>query len=225
MDNHVVGIDLDEVPGGGLSGFIGVWRANGPLRAFKTLARRVLGMDRHFLRSLYAALPEARNASVDFVRCDAAHTGFADADFDVTVSNSVLEHIPDPEALVQEMIRITRPGGVYSHIVHMYTSDTGAHDPRSYLTDRQDLPYWCHLRPAHQHLSAPNCFLNCWRIGDWVSLVDRLLPGAVVENIPQQPSPVIARELASLRAAGELPDYTDVELVTDCLIISWRKPE
>ena len=229
VDNQVVGIDLDELPGGGLSGFIGVWKANGPLRALKTLARRALGMDRHFLRSLYAILPAARDASVEFLRCDAARTGFVDADFDVTVSNSVLEHIPDPEALVQEMIRVTRPGGVFSHIVHLYTSDTGAHDPRSYLADRQSdgkgLPYWCHLRPALQHISAPNCYLNCWRLSEWVSLVERLMPGASVENIPQHPNPVIARELASLRAAGELADYSDAELITDCLIISWRKPE
>jgi len=224
VDNEVVGIDLDELPGGGLAGFMGIWRANGPLRAIKTLARRVLGMDSHFLRSLYAILPQARQASVDFVRCDATRTGFADAKFDVTVSNSVLEHIPDPEALTQEMIRITRNGGVFSHIVHLYTSDTGAHDPRSYLTDRQDLPYWCHLRPTHQDLSMPNCYLNGWRMADWISLVERLLPGAKVENIPQQPSPVIARELAQLRQAGELPDYSDAELITDCLIISWRKP-
>lgn len=223
--NDVVGIDLDEVPGGGLSGFIGVWRANGPLRACKTLARRALGMDRHFLRSLYAILPEARRASVDFVRCDATRTEFADAAFDVTISNSVLEHIPDPEALTEEMIRITRPGGVFSHIVHLYTSDTGAHDPRSYLEDRKALPYWCHLRPAHQHLSAPNCYLNGWRMSDWLALVERQLPGATVDTIPQQASPVIAQELARVRAAGELPDYSDTELVTDCLIISWRKPE
>ena len=224
VSSSVVGIDLDEVPGGGLSGFIGVWRANGPLRALKTLARRMLGMDRHFLRSLYAILPEAQQAHVDFVRCDATRTGFSDAEFDVTVSNSVLEHIPDPIALTQEMIRITRAGGVYSHIVHLYTSDTGAHDPRSYLENRSDLPYWAHLRPQFQNQSTPNCYLNRWRITDWMSLAEQCLPGATVELIPEQAAPAIERELLTLRANGELPDYSDAELITDCLIISWRKP-
>lgn len=224
VDNEVTGIDLDEIPGTGLSGFIDVWRANGPLRACKTLARRALGMDRHFLESLYEILPTARDASVRFERRDATSTGFADGEYDVTTSNSVLEHIPDPEALVKEMIRVTRSGGVFSHIVHLYTSDTGAHDPRSYLQDHASLPYWCHLRPSQQHLSAPNCYLNEWRMEQWLDLVRSLLPGAEVEPIPGEPDPVIAAELARLRDSGELSDYTDAELVTDCLIISWRKP-
>lgn len=224
IENSIVGIDLDEVPGSGISGFVGTWQANGPLRALKTLARRILGMDRQFLQSLYAILPAARDVTVEFVRCDATQTGFKEADFDVTLSNSVLEHIPDPEALTKEMIRITRPGGVYSHIVHLYTSDTGAHDPRSYLSERSELPYWSHLRQEHQHLSTPNCYLNRWRLDQWLGLVERQLPGAVVERLPQKPGPVILRELENLREAGELSEFSDAELVTDVLIISWRKP-
>lgn len=224
VDNEVTGIDLDEIPGTGLTGFIDVWRANGPLRACKTLARRALGMDRHFLESLHEQLPGTRDANVRFVRCDATDTGFDDGHYDVTMSNSVLEHIPDPEALVAEMLRITRSGGVFSHIVHLYTSDTGAHDPRSFLQDHSGVPYWCHLRPSQQHLSAPNCYLNGWRMQQWLDLIAGLLPGAEVEAIPAQPDPVIAAELARLRSEGELDDYTDAELVTDCLIITWRKP-
>lgn len=224
VDNQVTGIDLDDLPAGGLGGFMQTWRVNGPVRALKTLGRRALGLDRKFLQSLHDILPATRDVKVEFRRCDAARTGLPGASFDVTVSNSVLEHIPDPAALVQEMIRITRPGGVFSHIVHLYTSDTGAHDPRSYLGEHPGLPYWAHLRVDWSHLSAPNCYLNQWRLQDWLTLFEQVMPGVQLEFIPGQPSPAVARALAELRGNGELRDYSDIELVTDCLIVSWRKP-
>lgn len=222
--NQVTCIDLDEFPTDDISGLLRMWQTNGAMRALKTLGRRLLGMDRQFLSGLYAAMPEARNADVKFLRSDATRTGFANASFDVTVSNSVLEHIPDPEALVQEMVRLTRSGGVFSHIVHSYTSDTGAHDPRSYLLQHPDLPYWCHLRPACQHLSAPNCYLNKWRLADWLAMFERQLPNAYIEKFPGEPAPHVAAALNALRQAGELPDYSDEELLVDVLFVSWRKP-
>lgn len=222
--NHVSCIDLDDLPTDDMAGLFRMWQANGGMRALKTLGRRLLGMDREFLKGLYAVMPEARNADVKFFRSDATHTGFANASFDVTLSNSVLEHIPDPEALVQEMVRLTRPGGVFFHIVHSYTSDTGAHDPRSYLPQHPDLPYWCHLRPAYQQLSAPNCYLNKWRLADWQAMFERQLPNVHIEKLPGEPAPHVADALNAVRQAGELADYSDEELIVDVLFVSWRKP-
>src|ERR671918_1169644 len=37
---------------------------------------------------------------------------FADGAFDLVMSQAVLEHVPDPEAAVDEMVRLLRPGGV-----------------------------------------------------------------------------------------------------------------
>lgn len=36
----------------------------------------------------------------------------ADASVDVAYSSNVLEHVPDPKAMIAELVRITRPGGV-----------------------------------------------------------------------------------------------------------------
>ena len=222
--NQVMGIDLDELPSGGFGGLLKTWRVNGPVRALKTLGRRALGLDRQFLRSLHAILPETRGVNVEFRRCDATRTGLTAESFDVTVSNSVLEHIPDPRALVQEMIRLTRSGGVFSHILHLYTSDTGAHDPRSYIGDHPNLPYWCHLRPGHKEFSSPNCYLNEWRLSEWLSLFVQSMPGVHIEYIPGEPSDTVTQALADVRQSGELSEFSDIELVTDCLIVSWRKP-
>lgn len=39
-------------------------------------------------------------------------TPFADQSFDVTMTHTVLMHVPYPEKVLQEMIRVTRPGGM-----------------------------------------------------------------------------------------------------------------
>jgi SAM-dependent methyltransferase len=54
---------------------------------------------------------------------------------DVTFSSNVLEHVPDPMGLVEEMIRVTRPGGlVYLSFTNWY-SPWGGHEmsPWHYL--------------------------------------------------------------------------------------------
>ncbi len=39
-------------------------------------------------------------------------TPFADKSFDVTMTHTVLMHVPDPEKVLQEMIRVTKPNGL-----------------------------------------------------------------------------------------------------------------
>jgi len=61
-----------------------------------------------------------------------------DGDADVTFSSNVLEHVPDPVGLIEEMIRVTRPGGlVYVAYCNWY-SPWGGHEmsPWHYLGPR-----------------------------------------------------------------------------------------
>jgi SAM-dependent methyltransferase len=58
-----------------------------------------------------------------------------DGGADVTFSSNVLEHVPDPMGLIEEMIRVTRPGGlVYLSFCNWY-SPWGGHEmsPWHYL--------------------------------------------------------------------------------------------
>lgn len=50
-----------------------------------------------------------------YLQRSASDTGLPDRAIDVVVSNSVLEHVADPEATIAELTRITKPGGFAVH--------------------------------------------------------------------------------------------------------------
>jgi SAM-dependent methyltransferase len=50
--------------------------------------------------------------SVDFVVGDVLALDFPSASFDVVHAHQVLQHVPDPNAALREMIRVCRPGGL-----------------------------------------------------------------------------------------------------------------
>lgn len=76
---------------------------------------RVVGVDpsRTFIQ---AARRLAREHGLDrrirFEVGDGARLRFRDGTFDATLAITVLLHTPNPEAILKEMIRVTRPGGV-----------------------------------------------------------------------------------------------------------------
>jgi phosphatidylethanolamine/phosphatidyl-N-methylethanolamine N-methyltransferase len=50
---------------------------------------------------------------------DAQHLGFADATFDVVVAQYVITVVPDPEATLDEFIRVVKPGGEIILVNHI----------------------------------------------------------------------------------------------------------
>lgn len=55
------------------------------------------------------------------ILADATHLPFANSTFDIVGSEQVLEHVPDPRRMIDELIRITKPGGlIYLGIPYMY---------------------------------------------------------------------------------------------------------
>ena len=70
------------------------------------LAEEMLAVGRDNVRR--AGLSER----VRLERCDAKRTPFAAGAFGAVISNSIVHHIPEPAAVLAEMVRVTAPGGL-----------------------------------------------------------------------------------------------------------------
>jgi arsenite methyltransferase len=74
---------------------------------------RVTGIDMtpEMLAKARAAAAEMGATSVEFVEGEVERLPFADASFDVVISNGVIDLIPDKDAVFSEIARVLRPGG------------------------------------------------------------------------------------------------------------------
>lgn len=72
------------------------------------------------------------------VRGDGMRLPIADGAVDLCFASNVLEHVPDPDRLIGEMIRVTRPGGVIYLAFTNWLSPWGGHElsPWHYLGAR-----------------------------------------------------------------------------------------
>jgi SAM-dependent methyltransferase len=63
---------------------------------------------------------------------------FADSSVDIAYSSNVLEHVPDPERMAEEMVRVTRKGGLVFLSWTTWLSPWGGHEtaPWHYLGGR-----------------------------------------------------------------------------------------
>jgi SAM-dependent methyltransferase len=74
---------------------------------------RVVGLDMtpEMLTKARAAAAEMGAENADFVEGEAERLPFADASFDVVISNGVIDLVPDKDAVFAELHRVLRPGG------------------------------------------------------------------------------------------------------------------
>ena len=71
--------------------------------------REVVGVDR--VPELLSSRRERAPANVTFVEGDAEHLPFDDGSFDLAGTLRTLHHVPRPELVLAELVRVTRPGG------------------------------------------------------------------------------------------------------------------
>jgi SAM-dependent methyltransferase len=223
LKNEVVGIDTDAIPQGrGFADLLRVTRGNPWMRTVKTAVRTALGRDARFLRALAHELGVEKFEPLRVVQMDATNMRFADATFGFVFSCSVFEHIDEPRAALDEVVRVLRPGGVACISVHLYTSHSGQHDPTIFAAGKPMAPLWPHLRPAYAHTVRPSAYLNRLSLTRWRELFASVMPG--VDFATERDTDDLTDVLAQLRAAGELAEYSDEDLLTVNLIAIWRKP-
>jgi SAM-dependent methyltransferase len=222
--NDATAIDLDVIPAGfDLPAYFRLLKQNGPKRLAKTIARKILGFDRQFNRQLARQLNLPRLPRTRILQMDATKMTFPDNSFDFVYSFDVFEHFPDPAAVIKEISRILRPGGCSMQYIHPWTAEDGSHDLRISALDRANLPYWPHLRSQHQDQVQISVYLNRLSLAQWRDLFAQLLPDCSFLNWKFPDDPRRLHALSTVRAAGELSQFTDEALLTDRLLVVWQK--
>lgn len=97
---------------------------------------------------------------------------FADDEFDLVVSNHVVEHVPDVMSFITELYRITKPGGRIKLLTPHYTNADWAADPthrnhfssysfNTFIAERRNFEFYTdvNLRPVRTYCSLA----NLWR--------------------------------------------------------------
>jgi SAM-dependent methyltransferase len=89
--------------------------------AFAQVGGRYFGLDadRHEL---------GHGAAGATVRGDGRHLPFQNATVDICISSNVLEHVSEPWVLAEEMVRVTRPGGLVVLSYTNWLSPWGGHE-------------------------------------------------------------------------------------------------
>jgi SAM-dependent methyltransferase len=224
--NMVIGVDRDVIPQGfDIPGYVRMMRSNGLRRAVKTLGRKTLRLDSRFTaeleRQLTSRAPSRHRLQV--YQADATSLPFNVGTFDFSYSSSVMQYLEHPVAALREMARVVRPGGGAFVDFVPYTGPNGCLDIRT-LGGREALPHWAHLRPTMLHLVRENAPLNKLRLPVWRELFADAMPGSTF--LLQQPDrDKLKREaVVARRHDGALLDYEIEELVTNSVVVVWRKP-
>ena len=129
---------------------------SGPGALAAELARRIgpAGVSAAEPSEPFAKACRSRVPGIEVVIAPAEVMPFANASFDVTVSQLVVNFLDDAEAGLREMVRVTRPGGVIAACVWDYAGEMtllrafweaareGA-PHRAAARDEGDVMYWC----------------------------------------------------------------------------------
>jgi len=108
--------------------------------------------------------------AVDLV-CDIGRLPFPDASVDGVLTISVLEHVPEPERVLDEVHRILRPGGfVYTDVPFV----VGYHaSPADYRRWTHEGVLWLHRRfePSRVVLNGGPTSALLWVFQEWLAIV------------------------------------------------------
>lgn len=108
-------------------------------------AKRVVGID--VMETVGCSY---KHPAIEYRSMEADRLGYADNTFDIVYSIATLEHVPRPEAALNEITRVLKPGGyAYVQAAPLYHSPYG-HHMFAYFMDEP----WIHLRKSKSEIRA-----------------------------------------------------------------------
>jgi SAM-dependent methyltransferase len=151
---------------------------------------------------------------------DVGKLPFYDGFFDLTVSAAAFEHFLDVPAVLTELYRVLRPGGMIWVSVHLFTSPTGGHNVTFAESPIRNLPAgieaWDHLRKRQLPFSVP---LNEWRRDQYLAaFADHF------ELLKSYCNVAEGQALLTDELRCELAGYDEEELTCAAYVIMARKP-
>jgi SAM-dependent methyltransferase len=221
--NTLLGMDLDVLPTGmDVGGYYDLYKKNGLGRLVKTLGRRMILAEAN-TKAWRRATGIDNLRYPEFIHGDICAMVPGKSSFDMVMSWSVFEHLPDPKAAVKNVIEALKPGGIFYISIHLYTANNGHHDIRAFTGDEDTLPLWGHLRPSTKAQINPSAYLNEWRLSQYRDMFRELAPGhgeflECFDN-PQRYGPMLKGALRD-----ELAQYTEEELTAVDVAFVWKKP-
>jgi SAM-dependent methyltransferase len=222
--NTVTAIDLDIIPSGtNLMSYSRMLKKNSFGRVVKTVGRKVLLVDRSIRAAWVRALGNDYLPEPKVVHGDICAVVPMPGGFDVVLSWSVFEHIPDPRKALENVIQALQPGGIFYFGIHLYTSHNGHHDIRGFGGLNTGFPLWGHLRDSTNHLIHSSAYLNKWRLSQWRGLFSEITPG-FNEFLETYGNDKTLGKLMTDDLRCELSKYTDEELYTVDAYYMWKKP-
>lgn len=221
LKNEVAAIDLDVVSASGFSSYLQMWKENGFGRMAKSAGRRLI-IGRVNESAWAKQIGSNRFRNPQFILGDICRDPLPPDTYDLVVSWSVFEHLPEPDKALRNAICSLKPQGVFYISLHLYTSINGSHDIRAFAGQEENLPLWGHLRPSVADQIVPSAYLNRWRLPEWRELFKQVAPGC--EEILEEHGyrDKYSRRLTT-ELRKELVDYTEEELFTIDAIYIWQK--
>jgi SAM-dependent methyltransferase len=193
---HVTGVDLDIPPK-----FL-------PLSGAKQWFSRRSHNSRwqSTTKPYYSALGQAVGVQLkwnkaDVKLADLTHLEVIDASVDAVICTNHLQHAPDVNALLSEVTRVLKPGGVFVGNIRPFATITGA------FQVEPGTP-WAHLRPATRFDLLPPVPVNKWREQQFKETIGRYLN---IETWQPEDDPESLQYLTP-EIQAELPDYSATEL-------------
>ncbi|MEN9935464.1 MAG: hypothetical protein RLZZ387_2043 [Chloroflexota bacterium] len=194
----------------------GVDLANRPLGSWKDVAYRLA-------RPIYASrlgAPLGSGAGGTLLCGDVGRLPLPDESFDLVTSVAAFEHFLDVPAVLAELARILRPGGVVWAMIHLFTSPSGGHNLSFTELPLRSVPEgvdaWDHLRKRRLPFTVP---LNEWRAHQYRE--------AFMRHFELLSEYCWGREgelLLTPEIEAELAGYSRDELTCATLVMVARKP-
>jgi SAM-dependent methyltransferase len=151
---------------------------------------------------------------------DVGKLPFPSAFFDLVTSIAAFEHFLDVPAVVGELWRVLRPGGMAWIWIHIFTSPSGGHNLSFTEYPIQTLPpgvdAWDHLRKRRLPFTVP---LNEWRIDQYLAEFGRHFEVLHHYTAMREGEAWLTPEITL-----ELAQYTRDELTCGSFVIVARKP-